>query len=82
MVLSLLLAPHRRCLKTLAGIVLDCRAHASTISRRLRNVFWRTRDWYIDLYDHFLLETATWERHQVRQGNGGLRQWLAVIDTT
>jgi hypothetical protein len=48
MVLALLLAPHRRCLKTLAGIVLGHRVHASTISRRLRNAAWRTRDWFVD----------------------------------
>jgi hypothetical protein len=82
MVLALLLAPHRRCLKTIAGIVLGCRAHASTISRRLRNVFWRTHDWYVDLYDRFVIATSTWERQHSRRRNGGLRCWMAIIDTT
>src|SRR6202040_4100400 len=74
--------PPPRCLKTIAGIVLGCRAHASTISRRLRNVFWRTHDWYVDLYDRFVTETSTWERQPPRQRNGGLRRWMAIIDTT
>ena len=37
MVLGLLLAPHRRCLKTVAGSVLGHRRHVGTISRRLAN---------------------------------------------
>jgi hypothetical protein len=82
MVLALLLAPHRRCLKTIAGIVLGCRSHASTISRRLRNVFWRTRDWYVDLYDRFVIATSNWERQQPSRCHGGLRSWMAIIDTT
>jgi hypothetical protein len=82
MILALLLAPHRRCLKTLAGIVLGCREHASTISRRLRNFLWRTHDWYVDLYDCFVLETYTWERQHGQRPKGGLRCWMAVIDTT
>jgi hypothetical protein len=32
MVLALLLAPHRRCLKTLSGMVLGRREHVATIS--------------------------------------------------
>jgi hypothetical protein len=35
MVLALLLAPNRRCLKTVAGSVLGRRRHVATISRRL-----------------------------------------------
>ena len=46
MVLAMLLAPHRRRLKTIAGMVLGGRVHAGTISRRLSNPLWTTRDWY------------------------------------
>jgi hypothetical protein len=56
MVLALLLGPHRRCLKTLAGIVLGHRVHAATISRRLRNAAWRTRDWFVDLFDRCVVD--------------------------
>jgi hypothetical protein len=82
MVLALLLAPHRRCLKTLAGIVLGCRHHASTISRRLRNVCWRTRDWYVSLYNRYLEETHAWERRCARRDGRAMRHWMAIIDTT
>jgi hypothetical protein len=81
MVLALLLAPHRRCLKTLAGIVLGHRVHASTISRRLRNAAWRTRDWFVDLFDHCLVDVLRYERRRV----GAVpkkRSWMAIIDTT
>ena len=44
MVLAFLLAPHRRCLKTIAGMVLGHRVHVATISRRLVNPHWKTRD--------------------------------------
>jgi hypothetical protein len=37
MVLALLLAPHRRRLKTIAGMVVGNRVHVGTISRRLVN---------------------------------------------
>jgi hypothetical protein len=79
MVLALLLAPHRRCLKTLAGMVLGYREHVATISRRLRNCMWKTRDWYVALYDQLLGETDRWERRLAR---GRERQWMVVIDTT
>jgi len=78
MVLALLLAPHRRCLKTLSGMVLGQREHVATISRRLRNRRWRTRDWYTDLYEDLLEDTNRWER----QLTNTKRHWLLVIDTT
>ncbi len=81
MVLALLLAPHRRCLKTLAGIVLGCRVHASTISRRLRNAAWRTRDWFVDLFDRCLVDVVRYERSRA-PGRRLTRSWMAVIDTT
>ncbi len=78
-VLALLLAPHRRCLKTMAGSVLGHRCHVATISRRLTNADWRTRDWYVDLYGRLLGEVDAWER---RQAKGTRRQWIVAIDTT
>jgi len=50
MVLAFLLAPNRRCLKTVAGVVLGHRCHVATISRRLINPQWKTRDWYTKEY--------------------------------
>jgi hypothetical protein len=82
MVLALLLAPHRRCLKTLAGIVLGHRAHASTISRRLRNAAWRTRDWFINLYEQCLDDLHRYERSLTKSPRQAKRSWMAVIDTT
>jgi hypothetical protein len=79
MVLALLLAPHRRSLRTIAGMVLGRREHAATISRRLRNRRWKTRDWYVTLYDQLLEETDRWER---RRAGGRKRHWLVTIDTT
>jgi hypothetical protein len=79
MVLGMLLAPHRRCLRTIAGQVLGHRCHAATISRRLVNPQWRTRDWYADLYGGLLNEVDAWER---RQAKGRRRQWIVAIDTT
>ena len=66
MVLALTLAPHRRCLKTVAGSVLGHRCHVATISRRLRNPKWKTRDWYTTLYEGFQEEIDRWERRQAR----------------
>ena len=82
MVLALLLAPHRRCLKTLAGVVLGCREHASTISRRLRNAAWRTRDWFVALYDRCLDDIHDYERRLAQRQQRVRRAWMAVIDTT
>lgn len=79
MVLGLTMAAHRRCLKTVAGSVLGHRCHVATISRRLRNPKWKTRDWYTTLYEGFLEETNRWERRQAR---GRRRQWIVAIDTT
>jgi hypothetical protein len=79
MVLALLLAPHRRCLKTLAGMVLGHREHVATISRRLRNRRWRTHDWYTALGAELWWDTVRWERRRAGSKN---RQWMLVIDTT
>jgi hypothetical protein len=82
MVLALLLAPHRRCLKTLAGIVLGRREHASTISRRLRNAAWRTRDWFVGLYSRCLDDLHAYERRLAQRQKRARRAWMAVVDTT
>lgn len=79
MVLAFLLAPHRRCLKTIAGSVLEHRHHVATISRRLVNPQWKTRDWYVTLYEDLRQEIDRWER---RQAKGQRRQWIVAIDTT
>ena len=79
MVLALLLAPHARRLKTLAGMILGYREHVATISRRLRNSQWKTRDWYIALYQKVRAAYDRWER---RQAGGRKRHWFAIIDTT
>jgi len=79
MVLALLLAPHRRCLKTLAGMVLGHRAHAATISRRLRNPRWKTHTWYTRLYQALWSEADRWER---QQASAPKRPWMLIIDTT
>jgi hypothetical protein len=78
MVLALLLAPHRRCLKTLAGMVLGQREHVATISRRLRNRRWKTWDWYVGLYDKLLADTDRWEQSITEKK----RHWMLVIDAT
>lgn len=79
MVMAFSLAANRRCAKTIAGEVLGHRWHAVTISRRLVNPQWRTRDWYVGLYDELLGEVDRWER---RQAKGKRRQWIVAIDTT
>ncbi len=79
MVLSWLLAPHRRCLKTLAGLVLGHREHVATISRRLRNRLWKTLTWYTTLYEALWSETDRCER---RWAGRKQRHWMLVIDTT
>lgn len=79
MVLAFLLAPHRRCLKTVAGMVLGHRCHVATISRRLLNPQWKTRDWYTSLYEGLQAEIDRWER---RRAKGRRRQWIVAIDTT
>jgi hypothetical protein len=79
MALALLLAPHRRCLKTLAGMVLGQREHVATISRRLRNRHWKTHDWYTSLYVGLLSDTDRWERRVTANQR---RHWMFVIDTT
>jgi len=79
MVLAVLLAPHRRCLKTLGGMILGHRAHAGTISRRLRNRRWLTWIWYASLYGELQADTDRWEQRQAR---GLKRQWMLIIDAT
>src|SRR6516225_8438297 len=79
MVLALLLAPHRRCLKTLAGMVLGHREHVATISRRLRNRLWKTHTWYTQLFKELWSDMERWER---RVASPVRRQWMLLIDTT
>ena len=79
MVLALLLAPHRRCLKTVAGMVEGHRCHVATVSRRLVSPQWKTRDWYTTLYDGLLEKIDGWER---RLAKGRKRHWIVAIDTT
>lgn len=79
MVLAFLMAPHRRSLKTISGSVLEGRHHVTTISRRLTNPQWKTRDWYVILYEGLRQEIDRWER---RQAKGQRRQWIVAIDTT
>jgi hypothetical protein len=79
MVLALLLAPHRRSLKTLAGMVLGSREHVATISRRLRNRLWKTHDWFSTLHEELWSDTERWER---RLAGRQQRHWMLVIDTT
>src|SRR4029077_7552373 len=78
MVLALLLAPHRRCLKTLAGMVLGHREHVATISRRLRNRLWKTHVWYVQLYEALWSDTERWER---QVAGGEQRDWGGGGDT-
>lgn len=78
-VLAFLLAPHCRCLKTIAGVVEGHRCHGATISRRLTNPEWKTRDWYISLYQDLQRDVDRWER---KQAQGRRRQWIVAIDTT
>src|SRR5215475_2324241 len=79
MVLALLLAPHRRCLKTLACMVLGHREHVATISRRLRNQLWKTHAWYVQLYEALWSDTDRWERKVAGRKK---RHGMVVIDTT
>lgn len=79
MVLGLLLAPHLRRLKTLAGFVYSDRRHVGTISRRLKNPRWRTRDWYKALFRVVLAEAR---RLEDRRLAGLGREWIVALDTT
>jgi hypothetical protein len=79
MALAFLIAPHRRCLKTIAGTVTGHRVHVATISRRLVNPYWTTRDWYVGLYETSWRETDAWER---RVGRNKKREWMIVLDAT
>jgi hypothetical protein len=79
MVLAFLLAPHRRCLRTIAGMVLGHRVHVATISRRLVNPHWKTRDWYVGLCERTWREMDAWERRVAKRKK---RHWVIAIDTT
>jgi len=79
MVLAFLLAPHYRRLKTIAGMVLGHRVHVATISRRLVNPAWTTRDWYERSVDRVLTETNRFERPLIK---GRKRKFMMIIDTT
>ena len=79
MVLALLLAPHYRRLKTIAGMVLGHRVHVATISRRLHNPLWTTRDWYVGLAERGLRDMHAYERSHIK---GRKRRFAIIIDTT
>ena len=79
MVLALLLAPHYRRLKTIAGMVLGQRVHVATISRRLHNPLWNTRDWYVGLVKRSMNEVSAYERSHIK---GRKRRFAIIIDTT
>jgi hypothetical protein len=79
MVLALLLAPHYRRLKTVAGMVLGHRVHVATISRRLHNPLWTTRDWYAGCAERGLSELHTYERSHIQDRR---RRFAIIIDTT
>ncbi len=79
MVLAILLAPHYRRMKTIAGMVLGHRVHVATISRRLHNPLWTTRDWYVTLAGDTLSGANGYERSHIK---GRKRRFAIIIDTT
>jgi len=79
MVLAMLLAPHYRRLKTIAGMVLGDRVHVATVSRRLHNPLWKTRDWYVGLTDRVMSDANSYERSHLK---GRKRRFAMIIDTT
>ena len=79
MVLAFLLAPHYRRLKTIAGMVLGHRVHVATISRRLVNPAWTTRDWYERSARSVMAETDRFERPLIK---GRKRKFMIIIDAT
>jgi len=79
MVLAFLMAPHYRRLKTIAGMVLGHRVHVGTISRRLANPLWTTRDWYQTLSNQTLAAIARYEKPLVKQRK---RRLVIIIDST
>lgn len=79
MVLAFLLAPHYRRLKTIAGMVFGHRVHVATISRRLVNPLWKTRDWYCNLFQSTLRKTNKFEKSF---SNGRKRKFLLIVDST
>ena len=79
MVLALLLAPHYRRMKTIAGMVLGDRVHVATITRRLHNPLWKTRDWYVGLADRTMRDLNSYERSHLK---GRRRRLAIIIDTT
>ena len=81
MVLAFLMAPHYRRLKTIAGMVSGHRVHVATISRRLNNPAWTTRDWYISCADQVLSEASRFER-ALGEDKRRKRKYVLAIDTT
>ncbi|TWU31932.1 hypothetical protein Q31b_58620 [Novipirellula aureliae] len=79
MVLAFLLAPHNRRLKTIAGMVLGNRVHVGTISRRLKNSLWTTRDWYEQLSNKTLADIANFERPLIVERK---RRFIIILDST
>lgn len=79
MVLAFLLAPHYRRLKTISGMVLGHRVHVATISRRLHNPLWTTRDWFVGLVNRALIDVHAYERPWIK---GRRRRFVIIIDTT
>ena len=79
MVLAFLLAPHFRRLKTIAGMVAEHRVHAGTISRRLINPLWTTRDWYEELAKTTIGWINRYERKSIIERK---RKWIVVFDST
>ena len=79
MVLAFLLSPHYRRLKTIAGMVQGHRVHVATISRRLNNPLWTTRDWYASLAGSVLVSTNRFERSVIK---GRKRKCFIILDTT
>ena len=79
MVLAFLLAPHYRRLKTISGMVLGHRVHVATISRRLNNKLWVTREWYVRLVDRVLVDLNHYECAHVKEKK---RRFTIIIDGT
>lgn len=79
MVLAFLLAPHYRRLKTIAGMVAEHRVHVGTISRRLINPLWTTRDWYEGLAQSTIYSISRYEQKSIK---GCKRKWMMIFDST
>ena len=55
------------------------RVHVATISRRLINPLWKTRDWYNALAEETLIATNRFERSVIK---GRKRKFILIFDTT